>query len=192
MNGSANRYWYFAAVLLVVSCNWFGSAPPRQCYGQAGFNVVVNDELHVLKNGQKIYSHSLLPHMAVVTGIRKDTIFLTYFREKDGAPEEGRAQAGDSVWLKWKILPQQELITGHPITATAFSFVNGRLMVQPAGSAVKLSFALDNIVYDNKRVLAFSHKPGRTSCREIKLPKELQRDFEDAFSEYSAAWGGKE
>ena len=192
MNGSANRYWYFAAMLLAVSCNWPGSAPPKQCYGHAGLDVLVNDELHVLKNGREIYSHSLLPHLAVVTDIRKDTIFLSYFRDKEGPPEAGLVQAGDSTWLKWKVQSQQELITGHPITATAFSFINGRLLVQPAGSAVKLSFSLNNIVYDNKRVLAFSHNPGRSSCREIKLPEALQHDFEEAFSEYGEAWAGKE
>ncbi len=192
MNGGSHRYGYFAVMLLVVSCNWFGSAPPRQCYGGAGLDVLVSDKLHVLKNGREIYSQALLPHMAVVTGIKKDTIFLAYFREQEGAPEEGRTQAGDSVWLKWNVRPQQELITGHPITATAFNFINGRLVVQPAGSAVKLSFALDNIVYDQERVLAFSHKPGRSGCREINLPEPLQRDFEDAFREYSEAWKGME
>ena len=184
--GKIHHYGFAAILGGLFSCGIFqGEQPPRQYVAQGRIQVLLQNDLQLFKNGTPVFKYSLRPDMPVIAGIRKDTVFLTYFMEKGGRPEEKYVDAGDSLWLKWKTVPLRELIPGNAIAATAFSIKNNRLEVQPTGSAVKLSFAMNNIVYDKTRILAFTHSPYKSTYREITLPADLQHDFERQFAAYA-------
>ena len=187
-----NKYGYMimAACLLLSSCSVFNrEAPLRQCYTRGDLKIVLRGEtaeqsgICIYEKGREVYAQELLPHLAVVTNLVKDTIYLAYFSEQPVDRKSGRTNAG-SRWLIWEVYPRSSLTEANGIAAAKAVFNGNRVEVQAAGADVKLSFPLNALIYDKERLMIFTFKGQKGAWRQLQLDEEGSRAFKKQFGRY--------